>query len=314
MVVPPNTKEDFGLTAVEARNLGVPCIITRDGGLPEAGGRQALICEPNDPRALAELLQQAAAMSETEYAERATPHARRTRHRAGANGILRPGLSAHCRPRGSPKMILLAHPFGNANVRAVLAALHEAGLLAKYFTTLGWSNERALRASWPRRGYKLPNDKIVARPTREIVRLLAGTVGLRALIAHERGWASIDQVWRRLDEQSRPLSPRASARPGNRRGLRLRRLRARSFQGRGRAGRAPNLRLADRVLGNGANGFCAKKRNVIRIGSQPSAGRATRKKSSRGRLANSSWPSWSFARAILFSIRCRPRRGPRSLA
>ena len=54
----------------------------------------------------------------------------------------------------------------------------------------------------PRRGYKLPNDKIVARPTREIVRLLAGTVGLRAIIAHERGWASIDQVWRRLDEQA----------------------------------------------------------------------------------------------------------------
>lgn len=72
MVVPPNTKEDFGLTAVEARNLGVPCIITRDGGLPEAGGRQALICEPNDPPALAKLLEQAANMSEAEYLERAT--------------------------------------------------------------------------------------------------------------------------------------------------------------------------------------------------------------------------------------------------
>lgn len=72
MVVPPNTREDFGLTAVEARNLGVPCIITRDGGLPEAGGRQVLICEPNDPPALAKLLEQAAAMSDTEYVERAT--------------------------------------------------------------------------------------------------------------------------------------------------------------------------------------------------------------------------------------------------
>ena len=71
MVVPPNTKEDFGLTAVEARHLGVPCIITRDGGLPEAGGSQALICEPNDPAVLARLLEQAAAMNETEYAERA---------------------------------------------------------------------------------------------------------------------------------------------------------------------------------------------------------------------------------------------------
>jgi glycosyltransferase involved in cell wall biosynthesis len=71
VVVPPNTKEDFGLTAVEARHLGVPCIITRDGGLPEAGGAQALICEPNNPEALARLLEQAAAMSETEYAARA---------------------------------------------------------------------------------------------------------------------------------------------------------------------------------------------------------------------------------------------------
>lgn len=71
MVVPPNTREDFGLSAIEARHLGVPCIITRDGGLPEAGGRQALICEPNNPEALAGLLEEAARMNEVEYAGRA---------------------------------------------------------------------------------------------------------------------------------------------------------------------------------------------------------------------------------------------------
>jgi glycosyltransferase involved in cell wall biosynthesis len=71
VVVPPNTREDFGLTAIEARNLGVPCIITRDGGLPEAGGRQALVCEPADVPGLAKLLEQAARMSGAEYAERA---------------------------------------------------------------------------------------------------------------------------------------------------------------------------------------------------------------------------------------------------
>ncbi len=71
VVVPPNTREDFGLTAIEARHLGVPCIITRDGGLPEAGGRQALVCEPGDVAGLAKLLEQAARMSEPEYAERA---------------------------------------------------------------------------------------------------------------------------------------------------------------------------------------------------------------------------------------------------
>ena len=80
MVVPPNTREDFGLTAVEARNLGVPCIITRDGGLPEAGGAQALICEPADPEGLAKLLRQAAEMSEPEYSERA----RRTKEELAA--------------------------------------------------------------------------------------------------------------------------------------------------------------------------------------------------------------------------------------
>jgi glycosyltransferase involved in cell wall biosynthesis len=71
VVVPPNTHEDFGLTAIESRHLGVPCIITRDGGLPEAGGGQALACEPNDRKALAGLLEKAANMSESEYAARA---------------------------------------------------------------------------------------------------------------------------------------------------------------------------------------------------------------------------------------------------
>jgi hypothetical protein len=49
----------------------VPCIITRDGGLPEAGGRQALVCEPADVPGLARLLEQASRMGEAEYAERA---------------------------------------------------------------------------------------------------------------------------------------------------------------------------------------------------------------------------------------------------
>jgi glycosyltransferase involved in cell wall biosynthesis len=71
LVAPPNTMEDFGLTPIEARSLGVPCIVTRDGGIPEAAGKHALICEPADPAALARLLEQAAAMGEVEYAERA---------------------------------------------------------------------------------------------------------------------------------------------------------------------------------------------------------------------------------------------------
>lgn len=68
MVTPPNTKEDLGLTPIEARHVGVPCIITRDGGLPEAGGKFALICEPGDAAGLRALLEKAAAMPMDEYA------------------------------------------------------------------------------------------------------------------------------------------------------------------------------------------------------------------------------------------------------
>ena len=99
-------------------------------------------------------------------------------------------------------MILLAHPFGNANVRAVLEALERAGELAKFVTTLGWSNESPFWARMPRRGYNLPPEKILAYPGREIVRLLSGALGLHSLGEHERGWASIDRVWQRLDAQA----------------------------------------------------------------------------------------------------------------
>ena len=67
MVTPPNTKEDLGLTPMEARNVAVPCIITRDGGLPESGGRHALICEPGNVCELRALLERAANMDAASY-------------------------------------------------------------------------------------------------------------------------------------------------------------------------------------------------------------------------------------------------------
>ena len=67
MVTPPNTKEDLGATPIEARHVAVPCIITRDGGLPEAGGRHALMCEPANVGELQALLEKAAQMDFGEY-------------------------------------------------------------------------------------------------------------------------------------------------------------------------------------------------------------------------------------------------------
>jgi glycosyltransferase involved in cell wall biosynthesis len=104
-------------------------------------------------------------------------------------------------------MIVLSHPTGNANVRAVLGALDRTGLLARFVTTLGWSKK-----SYPvltdhihgklRRNYALAADQIDIHPFREAVRLLAGSLGLTALIGGEAAWASIDQVCQSLDRET----------------------------------------------------------------------------------------------------------------
>ena len=70
-VATPHTREDLGLTPIEARHLAVSSIITRDGGLPEAAGAQALVAEPGDVASLRARLEEAAAMPEEEYRHRA---------------------------------------------------------------------------------------------------------------------------------------------------------------------------------------------------------------------------------------------------
>ena len=71
LVVPPHTYEDMGLTPLEARSVGVPVIATRDGGLPEAAGPAALLCEPASVPDLKRCLLEAVAMSEADYEMRA---------------------------------------------------------------------------------------------------------------------------------------------------------------------------------------------------------------------------------------------------
>ena len=104
-------------------------------------------------------------------------------------------------------MIVLTHPTGNANVRAVLEALEQAGLLARFVTTIGWS-----KISYPemagkihgklRRNYALPADKIDIHPVREGVRLLAGALRVTQLTETESAWASVDQVYQSLDREA----------------------------------------------------------------------------------------------------------------
>ena len=67
MITPPNTNEDLGLTAIEARNVKVPCIVTRDGGLSEAAGKWSLSCEPGNSEQLRQLFEKVATISEKDY-------------------------------------------------------------------------------------------------------------------------------------------------------------------------------------------------------------------------------------------------------
>jgi glycosyltransferase involved in cell wall biosynthesis len=104
-------------------------------------------------------------------------------------------------------VIVLVHPTGNANVRAVLDALDEANLLERFVTTIAFS-----RRSHPflserirgrlRRNYSLADEKIDIHPLRESIRLMAGAAGLFGLTKHETGWASLDAVFRSLDRET----------------------------------------------------------------------------------------------------------------
>lgn len=66
-VAPAAFEEDLGLTPIESRACGVPSIVSDIGGLPEAAGPSALLCNPNDIVSLRRCLEEAANMPEPEY-------------------------------------------------------------------------------------------------------------------------------------------------------------------------------------------------------------------------------------------------------
>jgi glycosyltransferase involved in cell wall biosynthesis len=100
-------------------------------------------------------------------------------------------------------MILVSHPTGNANVRAVLKALERAGVLDSFCTSIGASDQE--KVSWrnyffQRRRYPLPASKLKLDVRREMVRMISSKCGCKSLTRHETGWASIDAVYRHLDK------------------------------------------------------------------------------------------------------------------
>ena len=69
MVTPPHTQEDLGLTPLEARSVGVPCIASTDGGVQETAGPHALFCKPGDIDSLVNCMKKAIQMKESQYEE-----------------------------------------------------------------------------------------------------------------------------------------------------------------------------------------------------------------------------------------------------
>jgi alpha-maltose-1-phosphate synthase len=106
--------------------------------------------------------------------------------------------------------VIVGHPAGTPNNRALLRGLVRANLLEAFFTTIAIPEalvERApvparLRAELRRRVYPgVPGSKIRTRMLRELVRIAAQRAGIRPLVERERGWASIDCMNRALAQR-----------------------------------------------------------------------------------------------------------------
>ena len=105
-------------------------------------------------------------------------------------------------------MILVSHPTGNANVRALLLGLENAGLLAGFRTSIDAGAgprlvrclPKGLRDELERRTFPIPSHKIGSRPLLELCRISSGRLGWKWPTRHETGWASVDAIYRSNDK------------------------------------------------------------------------------------------------------------------
>lgn len=103
--------------------------------------------------------------------------------------------------------ILVSHPHGNRNVRAIISAFDAAGALAEFDTAIAVNPDsvwlkilpNAVRLELLRRTFPLNNQKMNLTPARELVRMISPRLGIKSLIEHETGWASVDAVYKDID-------------------------------------------------------------------------------------------------------------------
>lgn len=96
-------------------------------------------------------------------------------------------------------MILVSHPTGNANVRALAEAFFARGKLFRFATCIAAPGSSILPKKVRRRSFGIPRAKLWTRPLRETVRHIGSKLRLRSLVTHETGWASMDEVGRDFD-------------------------------------------------------------------------------------------------------------------
>ncbi|MCD8739752.1 glycosyltransferase [Mucilaginibacter roseus] len=104
--------------------------------------------------------------------------------------------------------VVISHPTGNRNVRAVIASLAKANMLSAFHTTLATHQNSAwlkllpgkLRAELMRRSFQVPMGSLYTRPALEMVRMTLPRLGINSCTEHEKGWASVDAVYRDLDK------------------------------------------------------------------------------------------------------------------
>jgi glycosyltransferase involved in cell wall biosynthesis len=119
----------------------------------------------------------------------------------------------------SSRMILFSHPTGNANVRAALTGLLEAGLLGEFHTSIAtypgnlWDRLGKTRAGreLQRRSFDPRLRALtVQHPARDLARMLAARLKFEALIRHETGRFCIDAIYQ---AQDRAVAARLRSQP-----------------------------------------------------------------------------------------------------
>jgi glycosyltransferase involved in cell wall biosynthesis len=108
-----------------------------------------------------------------------------------------------------PPGIIMAHPTGNANVRAAVNGFNQARILSKFYTSIATFNGDLLDklssigplSELKRRRFDISlKDVTHTWPWKETGRLLATKAGYRSLVKHESGRFSVDAVYHSLDK------------------------------------------------------------------------------------------------------------------